>query len=175
MNKFDWDLLSDTDFATAMGFLDDCPREPDLIIAPDGKPYLYRWHITDHEEKSAKVFLHIQVSDDPERPLHDHPWDNVTVMLAGGYHEIMSMSDGEPQPGTTTTFIRSAGDVIYRKARWAHRLILPNGWKYAMTLFTVGPKVRNWGFWYPDGWVSYDDVTRTVNGVSVHTKPREGM
>ncbi len=173
MNKFDWNILSDEDRDIAWAFLHG-PKYPDLIIAPDGKPYLYRWHITDHEEKSAKVFLHIQVSNDPERPLHDHPWDNMTVMLAGGYHELISHTEGPPSPGTTALCIRSKGDVIHRKARWAHRLLLPNGWKYAMTLFTIGPKIRQWGFWFDNGWVPFDEVTRLHGNVSVHVHPTEG-
>jgi hypothetical protein len=179
MAKFDWNMLSNNDQHMAMQFLRGF-REPDLIIAPDGNPYLYRWHITNHEEKSAKVFLHVQVSDDPERPLHDHPWDNVTVMLAGVYHEIMSMSEGPPSPGSTTTFIRAKGDVIHRKACWPHRLLLPNGWKYAMTLFTVGPKIRGWGFWLENGWVPFNEVIRLRGNISIHVhsesfNPTEGM
>ena len=43
-------------------------REPDMTIAPDGIPYLYRWHVIPRN-KTANVYFHIQVADDPERPL----------------------------------------------------------------------------------------------------------
>jgi hypothetical protein len=62
-------------------------RYPDLVIAPDGKPYLYRWHVFP-QNAAAGVYFHIQVQSDPERPLHDHPWDNTSVILSGGYDEL---------------------------------------------------------------------------------------
>jgi hypothetical protein len=169
MTKFDWNLLSNADQHTAMLFLRGF-RDPDLVIAPDGNPYLYRWHVTP-PKGPANVYLHVQVADDPERPLHDHPWDNTSVILSGGYKEIMSLSAGEPQPKSTTTFYRSKGDVIFRRAAWPHRLFLLHGWKYTMTLFTTGPKVREWGFWYPRGWIPYTEVTRVKDGKSVHIHP----
>src|SRR5581483_3994949 len=36
--------LSAEDYKIAMRYLHE-PRDADLIIAPDGKPYLYRWHL----------------------------------------------------------------------------------------------------------------------------------
>jgi hypothetical protein len=42
------------------------------VIAPDGQPYLYRWHVIERNPE-ANTYFHIQVDDDPERPLHDHP------------------------------------------------------------------------------------------------------
>lgn len=144
---------------------------PDLVISPDGKPYLYRWHIT--RTPQACVYFHIQIGDDPERPLHDHPWDNFSVILAGGYTEILSEREGPPGR-IVPVFNRKKGDVITRKAGWPHRLLLPAEHPYTMTLFSTGPKVREWGFWYPTGWKPYTDVTRTADGQSVHIHPTMG-
>lgn len=145
-------------------------RSPDLVIAPDGEPYLYRWYMTPHMEV-CNIYFHIQVNSDPERPLHDHPWDNTSVILSGGYDEVFNQ-----HPQRTTGYgsgenLRKLrkGDVQHREATEAHRLILPKGFGYTMTLFTTGPKIREWGFWFPDGWRSYKDVTQLRNGVSVHT------
>ena len=45
----------------------------------------------------------------------------------------------------------SAGDIIWRSADFSHRLELLTPW--ATTLFIVGPRVREWGFWCPKiGW-----------------------
>lgn len=141
---------------------------PDLVIAPAGKdtPYIYRWELVRGYE--ANVYFHIQVASDPERPLHDHPWDNQSVILAGGYDEIVNLCPD--RENVNDEFIRKVrkGDVVQRKASEAHRLLLPPDIPYTMSLFSTGPKVRDWGFWYPGGWRSYTDVTRVVDGVSVH-------
>jgi hypothetical protein len=170
MIKFDWKMLNDSDQHTAMQILHGF-RDPDLTIAPDGNPYLYRWYVV-RSSSVANIYFHIQVADDPERPLHDHPWDNMSVILSGGYKETISWSEGEPTPGTTYVATRHVKDVIMRRAKQAHRLELPYGVPYTMTLFTTGPKIHNWGFWYPEGHVPYEQVTRTIDGVSTHIKPR---
>ncbi len=136
-------------------------RDPDEVIAPDGQPYLYRWFIVP-PKSPANVYFHIQVGDDPDRPLHDHPWDNTSVILAGGYKETMSYSEGPPVP---VVMLRQPGDVIHRRGSWPHRLQLLRGENYTMTLFTTGPKNRDWGFWTDDGWVKWDQfVSREIVG-----------
>jgi hypothetical protein len=169
MVQFDFGKLKFEDRQMFLNFVGEL-REPDLIIAPDGNPYLWRWHVTP-AKGPANIYLHIQTNDDPERPLHDHPWDNTSVILAGGYKEMLSLTEGEPSPETTSTFLRQKGDMIHRKAAWAHRLKLLVGEDYAMTLFVTGPKCRDWGFWYPDGWRLWSDVTRQIGAKSVQFKP----
>lgn len=129
--------------------------KPVLTIAPDGEPYLYRWHLIPRSD-DANVYFHLQVGDDPIRPPHDHPWDNTSVILVGGYDEIWYV------PGEMAVICREfrKGDFVSRKAEEAHRLLLPEGISYTMTIFTTGPKIRDWGFWYSDGWHSH---TRHVN------------
>jgi hypothetical protein len=80
-------LLSVDDWQLMRSILGNPLRYPDLVIAPDGVPYLYRWHVFP-QNPAAGVYFHIQVQSDPERPLHDHPWDNTTVTLVNGYDEI---------------------------------------------------------------------------------------
>lgn len=164
---FDFTLLSLDDCQNLEHFVDKeyggIP-EPDMTIAPDGKPYLYRWHVVPRNP-IANVYFHLQVASDPERPLHDHPWDNTSVILAGGYTELYS-----PNPGgkfhDVEEFARKPGDVIHRKAGHAHRLILPEGVKYTMTLFTTGPRIRDWGFWKDRQFTPAKDVIETVDGIS---------
>lgn len=123
---------------------------PDRVWMPDGKPHLYRWHIVPLNNDCGNLFFHIQVSADPHAELHDHPWWNQSVVLAGGYDEIY-----QPDPANDGPLHQRsvrAGDVVHRQATEAHRLQLPPGAVYSMSLFTTGPKVRDWGFWYPDGW-----------------------
>lgn len=147
--------------------------KPDLEIAPDGSPYLYRWHVVDRN-KEANVYLHIQVASDPERPLHDHPWDNQSVILAGGYLEIIQ--ENPPWSGLVHRR-RNPGDTVQRKATESHRLVLPMDVPYTMSLFTTGPVKRDWGFWMPTHkgrpqWHSHQEcIVNTPDGKSIFRNP----
>lgn len=143
--------------------------KPDLTIAPDGTPYLYRWHIIPRNEK-ANVYLHIQVASDPERPLHDHPWENTSVILSGGYDEVWDPTPWDRLNDNRDVRKLRAGDVVHRKATEAHRLILPPEIPYTMTIFSTGPVLRPWGFWFPDGWRDSRTVLHNENGMSVMNK-----
>lgn len=148
---------------------------PDLTLAPDGSPYLYRWYLvggssTLGAHAPACVMLHIQVQSDPERPFHDHPWDNQSVIVSGGYEEHIQ---SQPPHGTTEVVMRHKGDVVTRAATEAHRLILPEGVPYTMTVFSTGPKVRDWGFWYGDVWHHNKQHVAFRDGVSVHVNREE--
>lgn len=166
--------VTEEDKEIAMRYLGSLHRPADLVIAPkigDG-PYIYRWYIVSHDSRYGGVYFHIQVSDDPERPLHDHPWDNMSVILGGdGYREVIT---GFPmfKDHSEHTYTRRPGDVIFRRATEAHRLFMPRnlgGAKgYTMSQFSMGPKVREWGFWFPDGWRPFTDVTHLKDGVSYH-------
>lgn len=167
----DWSMLTAEDERIAMRYLHE-RREPDLVIAPDGKPYLYRWHLQSGD-KGPGMYFHIQVDSDPERPLHTHPWDNMSVILAGaGYQEILQRL---PPNGDTLVFARKPGDVIFRKAKEAHRLIMPKDGLYTVTQFAFGPKINEWGFWYESGFRHHKDVTVLKDGVSVHVKDSDAQ
>lgn len=129
--------------------------EPDLVIKPNGLPYLYRWRLTPYageaQDRHGNTYLHVQVASDPDRPLHDHPWDNTSLILAGGYNELY---DPLPRlPGEPCERPLRRGDFVYRKAEVAHRLILPPEFDYTMTQFSTGCVRREWGFWTPEGWL----------------------
>lgn len=175
MTTFDPVILTWEDHKLALSLVGDRILEPDLVIAPDGQAYLYRWHIL-RDKKAASVYFHIQVKSDPERPLHDHPWDNTSVILSGGYNELY-----EPAPDLIPPYDPAEkpyveclyraprkGSVVFRPAKTAHRLILPTSIPYTMSLFTTGPVIREWGFWYPDGFRPHWRHVQDRDGVSVH-------
>ncbi len=170
MSAFDPAILSPEDLGIAVDFIRGGRLlRPDLVIAPDGKDYLYRWFIIPRDPSRGEVYFHVQVASDPERPLHDHPWDNQSVILSGGYEEVLQQY---PPYGLVTHHVRRPGDVIQRKAREAHRLILPDGIPYTMSIFTTGPEVQDWGFWEPSGSlpaqkISHHAVTEVVDGKSI--------
>lgn len=167
--------ISEKDQDIAASIIGSLYRPPDLVIAPAGHgEYLFRWWVLPHNLR-ANVYFHIQTASDPERPLHDHPWDSTSVILAGGYEEIVDMepdSEWAAHPveqrrnGVSFTTMRKPGDVVHRPATWAHRLILPPSIPYSMSLFSTGPKVKQWGFYLDHGFVPYNEVTHTENGLS---------
>lgn len=161
-------VLRAEDWEVASRFLGSLHRDPDVVIAPSGgKDYLYRWHLTPRALE-ANVYFHLQVASDPERPLHDHPWDNQSVILAGGYQEVIQ----EHQHLIPTLANRSKGQTIWRKAEVAHRLVLPATTPYTMTLFTTGPVRRDWGFWINSRWHSHDEcITHDKDGKSTFHYP----
>lgn len=119
-------------------------RQPDFII---GQNYLRRWFVAPRNP-FANVYLHEFRRSDDDRALHDHPWPNASLVLAGRY--IEHTPEGQ--------FIRMAGDFVQRPAEALHRIELIGG-APCVSLFTTGPKVRDWGFACPQGWVPWQEFT----------------
>lgn len=127
-----------------------------MVMLPDftinDPVYLERWWIIPRNEQQ-NVYLHRILRDDDDRALHDHPWENVSYVIAGSYREITPAG----------TFIRQPGDVVKRQASDMHRLELIDG-QPCVSLFFTGPKLREWGFDCPGGWVHWRDFTAGENG-----------
>lgn len=154
--SFDWSCLGTAEFNLVTQIVGVAMRQPDLIIAPHGTPYVFRWHVIPRNAK-ANVYLHVQVADDAGRDMHDHPYDSQSVILAGGYIEEM------PYGGGTQQIMRVPGDVIHRRASDLHRLSLLRATP-SVSLFTTGPRVREWGFMTPTGWVAWTPKIALTNG-----------
>lgn len=127
-------------------------RSPDFVIGPEDNPYLRRWWVIPRNEY-MNLYLHEILHSDDDRAMHDHPFANTSMVISGRY--IEHTPDG--------SFERKAGDVVNRPADALHRLeILPG--ERAVSLFMTGPKVREWGFACPNGWVHWRDFTGGDNG-----------
>lgn len=129
-------------------------RPPDLIIGTPDRHYLYRWHLI--RTRWFNVFLHKIMLSDDDRALHDHPWDNISIILKGGYLEVT-------QRGAK---YRGSGDIISRRAEDAHRLVLPEGYPPCWSLFITGRSRRSWGFLCPKGWQDHTTMAKEANGYS---------
>ena len=119
-------------------------RAPDFII---GDHYLRRWWVIPRNPW-LNVYLHEIRKSDDDRAFHDHPWMNSSFLIEGGY--IEHTPEG--------IFERKAGDYVIRGAQQMHRLEVVPG-QSAISLFVTGPKVREWGFDCPQGWVHWQDFT----------------
>jgi len=128
-------------------------RDPDFVIGDEPTPYLLRWWLLPRN-RVFNVYFHEFLRSDDDRALHDHPWINVSLVLSGGYDEVTPNG----------TFRRRVGDVVFRLPRSRHRIALINEMP-CETLFLTGPRVREWGFWCPQGWVPWQQfVEPTADG-----------
>lgn len=127
-------------------------RAPDFVIGEAANPYLRRWWVVPRNE-GCNVYLHEILRSDDDRALHDHPWDNTSMLIDGRY--IEHTPEG--------VFERVAGSTVQRLATDRHRLEVFPG-ERAISLFMTGPKLREWGFHCPKGWVHWRDFAGGENG-----------
>lgn len=130
------------------------PRAPDFIIGPKDDPYLLRWHLLPRN-RWFSIYLHRFLKSDDDRALHDHPYYNASILLRGRYLEHLPAG---------TVKQRRAGQIVVRSAVAAHRIELLPGSKAVWTLFVTGPRIREWGFLCPRGWVHWKDFTDARDG-----------
>lgn len=128
-------------------------REPDMVIGGPERPYMLRWWLLPRN-RWFNVYLHHFLRDDDDRALHDHPWPSLSVLLQGDLIETYApVPHLAADPAHQVTRHLTAGTVVWRGPRFAHRLALlcfrGDSPQPAITLFIVGPRVREWGFWCP--------------------------
>ncbi len=126
-------------------------RSPDFIVGGLDSPYLKRWWLIP-KNWFFNVYLHQFLRSDDDRALHDHPWWNLSWLLRGGYVEVTP--HGRVR--------RRCGSVVARFATTKHRIELING-NPCWTLFITGPRIRDWGFWCPQGFVPWQKFTSPNN------------
>ncbi|MGE0425288.1 MAG: hypothetical protein AB7O88_23720 [Reyranellaceae bacterium] len=134
-------------------------RPPDVVIGGADNPYLKRWWLIPRN-RFFNVYLHRFLRSDDDRALHDHPWWNLSMLLDGRYVEH-TISAG----GINVRTERRAGDWKFRRANAAHRIELVDG--PCWTLFITGPRLREWGFHCPRGWVHWRDFTSGPRGETI--------
>jgi hypothetical protein len=97
------------------------------------------------------VYLHRIWRSDDDRALHDHMYVNASILLSGSYAEVR-------RDGGIRSFAERA--LIFRLPSTPHRLVVSHfcrQWnRPVVTLFVTGPRVRNWGFHCPRGWLPYE-------------------
>lgn len=107
--------------------------EPSQVLGPDGDPYLLRWWL-EKDRDEGSVYVHRMLRSDRDLELHDHPGDNLTILLDGEMHE-------HTRDGVTT---HRPGAVVAREAATAHRIEIDAP---TVTLWIIGRRTREWGFW----------------------------
>lgn len=125
-------------------------RTPYSDIVVEGKTYMRRfWLFNPYTDEGRirrwskylpSIRLHHIVLADPDRHMHDHPWDARTFILRGGYHEIRHHEGiGAVSHG------RGAGDTVALLFGEYHRItrVSPGG---TWTLFVTYRYRGTWGF-----------------------------
>jgi hypothetical protein len=81
------------------------------------------------------LYLHIIRRPDWSKCQHDHPWSFITLILRGGYEEVVG----------DKVFVRKPGYIGYRPRAFEHAITrLLNG--PAITLVLRGRNHESWGF-----------------------------
>lgn len=136
-------------------------RKPDFLVGPENSPYLRRWWLIPRN-RLLNAYFHEFLRDDDDRALHDHPWFWCSIIIAGGYIEH-SIAAG----GIHIRKARAALSIRFGTPWSAHRVELfrapaEHGDGPTMpcwTVFITGPRMRNWGFHCPAGWVPWQRFT----------------
>lgn len=130
-------------------------RKPDFII---GDNYLRRWWLIPRN-RWFNVYLHEIIHDDDDRALHDHPWWNVSVLLRGAYREILPNNDDRILAARPKSWaLHWAPRLAIRRPTDAHRIEILDG--PVWSLFITGPRIREWGFHCPQGFVGWEKFTK---------------
>jgi hypothetical protein len=110
-----------------------------IIRGNQGEPYLERYHLF-RLPGGGGAYIHRFLSSDPDRGLHDHPWDHALGMvLAGGYREERLVN------GKVVQRAVRPGAMNRLKGTDFHRVVLPHAHE-AWTFFAHTRKRKDWGF-----------------------------
>lgn len=143
-------------------------RSYNVAIGGDFAPYLLRWYLIPRN-RFLNVYLHVFMRDDEDSAPHDHPWWSVSLLLG----QLVNSVDGgaaisrdthmrevyRDRNGVDRERKVGFGDLVFRGARFAHRMIVPK--PRTATLFITGPRIRSWGFLCPSGWRHWKEFTAT--------------
>ncbi len=134
-------------------------RPPDFVIGPPDDPYMLRWWWIPRN-RFFNIYIHRILHNDDDRALHDHPWASLSYMVEGELIEHYKVYLG----GARVRSVK-AGQWVYRSPRFTHRLVLFG--ESAITIFMTGPRVREWGFHCPKGWIRWQDFVASDNAGAV--------
>lgn len=114
-----------------------------IIRGNHGEPYLERYHLM-RLPGGGGLYLHRFLASDPDRGLHDHPWDRAFGMvLSGGYREQRFARDGDGE--RVVERLLRPGAVNRIRGEDFHRIVLPAE-REAWTVFGHSRKYKDWGF-----------------------------
>lgn len=139
--------------------------------------YMDRWWLAPHDnEDKVSARIHQILRSDTDVAMHDHPWSSISIVLDGGYWEVLPLSQDQ-HPARDALFHqvvwRAPGDVVQRRASDRHKILLPEG-KSAWSLFIMGQWEKDWGFYDAEqGFMYWRDYLRDYT-TSTSSDPAPG-
>lgn len=122
------------------------------------------------------VFLHRLGCPDPGEDLHDHPWWFASLILRGGYTELVADAHDAAGFARIADVYPTSKRGIERTWRLGtiHRLHLTECHRIielrrtpTWTLILTGPRRRSWGFYPPTGFVDFRDYEQAARPLLV--------
>ena len=137
-------------------------RKPNLCVGGETNPYMRRWYVIPRNP-FLNIYIHQFMRDDEDRACHDHPWWSFSWLMRGLLCEVTDTKIGRLRAHNNRIIFR--GEFRFRSATFAHRLVVPHGSRGdTWTLFITGPRLREWGFHCPKGWVHWREFTAGEQG-----------
>jgi hypothetical protein len=120
--------------------------------------YLTRWRII--QTPFFAVYLHKITAPDSRPTLHDHPWNFLSVVLRGGYHEVRRYDGRGDFERDDFEWLPSEHHIRrfnFKRATDTHYITVLDR-NPTWTLLLVGRRKREWGFVDRDGtWTVFYD------------------
>lgn len=117
--------------------------------------WLYKSGACEPNHTSVGVRIHRILRSDSDRHFHDHPWPSISIVLRGGYWEVMPESQSqEPflDPYRWRRIWRGPGAIVFRRAHHRHRIEIPEG-QDSWSMFIMGRYAKHWGFYTARGFI----------------------
>ena len=158
------------DYTIADAIIAQAMKTPYFHLKDGDDIYMERYWLVKPDAKGGNgVRIHHTMRSDSDRALHDHPWASTSVILKGGFWEIMPKDQAQATSLDETEFVRlwrSPGQAIHRAATDRHRLELPEG-QSCWTMFITGPWEKDWGFYDTKlGWIYWRDYLNDYTTVT---------
>lgn len=171
-------------------------QNPSVVIGDEGRDYLRRWHIIPRNRWFNIYLHQFLRSDDDRALHDHPWLNCSILLLGNYIEHIEYRSTGHHAAlrglcGMSAVWIeqfpRWEGHFYLRRAKAAHRVELikefhldhvtydggrnyslehPYNEKPVITLFITGPKIREWGFHCPKGWVHWEKFVANSGGRS---------
>lgn len=142
-------------------------------VGPPDCPIMYRWTLLGSSGTRHRLLLHWFPPHSDDRDVHDHPCDFATLVLQGGYDDLVPVpaerlkSHAEVFPGAVPqSWVRTeAGDwlkvgdrmrrgsIRWRRAEHTHRTSVGSGGCWS--LVWMRPARRRWGFLRNGAWLEW--------------------
>lgn len=120
------------------------------IKGPDGEPYLERYFLAQFPKwrwlgkwAGGTIYLHRFIGSDPDRGLHDHPWEVAySFILSGWYVEERWQNKWL---GDKKLAMKSGGALTRITGDDQHRVVMEDG-AVTWSLFWHSKRIKGWGF-----------------------------